>query len=102
MLFTEVVLSHLSLSLQMVFGGSSGLSPTRLRLQALESLDKVKEAVDFLTRGVKLLGSDVANSGRVFMRAALGEKIFHSKTGHFCMLHPHGETLARLVSLFHP
>ncbi len=55
----------------MVFGGQ-GFSVTRLQLQGRESLDKVREAVDFLVCGCRLLGSDVANSGRFFMRAALG------------------------------
>ena len=57
---------------QAVYGGT-GFSLTRLRLQVQESLDKVREAIDFLVRGLRLLGSDVANSSRVFGRAALGE-----------------------------
>ncbi len=57
---------------QTVFGGQ-GLSVTGLQLQTRDSLAKVREAVDFLIRGVRLLGSDVSNSGRLFTRAALGE-----------------------------
>lgn len=60
---------------QAVYGGS-GFSLTRLQLQVQESLDKVREAIEFLVRGVRLLGSDVANSTRVFTRAALGQA-FH-------------------------
>lgn len=57
---------------QVVYGGS-GFSLARLQLQVQESLEKVREAIEFLVRGVRLLGSDVANSTRVFTRAALGE-----------------------------
>lgn len=56
----------------MVFG-NQGVSLTKLQLQSQEALGKVREAIDFLVRGVRLLGSDVANSGRLFTRAALGE-----------------------------
>lgn len=52
--------------------GSSGFSLTRVRLQIMESIEKLQEAVNFLLRGVRLLGSDVANTGRLFSRAALG------------------------------
>ena len=58
---------------QVVYGGS-GFSMARLQLQVQESLEKVREAIEFLVRGVRLLGSDVANSTRVFTRAALGEQ----------------------------
>lgn len=57
---------------QTVFGGQ-GFSLTKARLQLRESLDKVKEAVNFLTRGFKLLGSDVNTGVRLFLKAALGE-----------------------------
>ncbi|KAG2426867.1 hypothetical protein HYH02_014720 [Chlamydomonas schloesseri] len=56
---------------QTVFGGQ-GFSLTKARLQLRESLDKVKEAVNFLTRGFKLLGSDVGTGVRLFVKAALG------------------------------
>jgi hypothetical protein len=56
---------------QVVFGGS-GFSTTRLQLQMKESVDKVLEAINFLLRGVRLLGSDVSNAGRLFGKAALG------------------------------
>ena len=56
---------------QVVFGGQ-GFSLTRVQLQLKESLDKVKEGVSFLVRGVRLLGSDVAISSRIFARAVLG------------------------------
>lgn len=61
-----------ALSDEMVFG-NQGVSLTKLQLQSQEALGKVREAIDFLVRGVRLLGSDVANSGRLFTRAALGE-----------------------------
>ncbi|KAG2422678.1 hypothetical protein HXX76_015842 [Chlamydomonas incerta] len=56
---------------QTVFGGQ-GFSLTKARLQLRESLDKVKEAVNFLTRGFKLLGGDVGTGVRLFLKAALG------------------------------
>jgi len=56
---------------QVVFGGP-GFSVTRLQLQGADALDKVREAVDFMVCGVRLLGSDLNNAGRLFMRAALG------------------------------
>lgn len=43
--------------------GSNPLSPTRLKLQARESSLKVLEGVNFLLRGMRLLGSDVGNAG---------------------------------------
>jgi len=56
---------------QVVFGGQ-GFSLTKARLQAREAWDKVREAVTFMARGVKLLGSDVGNAGRLFGKAAMG------------------------------
>uniref|UniRef100_A0A383VBJ9 Letm1 RBD domain-containing protein n=1 Tax=Tetradesmus obliquus TaxID=3088 RepID=A0A383VBJ9_TETOB len=52
--------------------GSNPLSPTRLKLQARESQLKVFEGLNFLLRGMRLLGSDVGNAGRLFTKAALG------------------------------
>jgi hypothetical protein len=43
--------------------GSNPLSPTRLKLQARESSLKVLEGLNFLLRGIRLLGSDVGNAG---------------------------------------
>jgi hypothetical protein len=43
--------------------GANPLSPTRLKLQVRENGLKVLEGVNFLTRGVRLLGSDVGNAG---------------------------------------
>ena len=56
---------------QLVYGGQ-GFTLTKLQLQARESADKVGEAVGFLLRGCRLLGSDVSNAGRLFTKAALG------------------------------
>jgi hypothetical protein len=63
---------YLSLRDQVVYGGS-GFSLTKVRLQIQESLDKVREAIEFMVRGVRLLGADINNSARIFTRAALGE-----------------------------
>jgi hypothetical protein len=43
--------------------GANPLSPTRLKLQVRESYLKVLEGLSFLTRGVRLLLSDVGSSG---------------------------------------
>lgn len=43
--------------------GANPLSPTRLKLQVRENSLKVLEGVNFLTRGVRLLLSDVGNAG---------------------------------------
>ena len=51
--------------------GFNPLSPTRLKIQAAESSAKVFEGVNFLTRGVRLLLSDVGNGGAGRMRGAL-------------------------------
>lgn len=57
--------------------GSSPCIVTTLRVlilhsQAREAFGKVGEGVGFLSRGVRLLGSDVGNAGRLFSKAALG------------------------------
>jgi hypothetical protein len=68
---------------QQVFGGS-GFSVTRLQLQLKESVDKLLEAVNFLLRGVRLLGSDVSNAGRLFWKAALGARCWGCCGGWCC------------------
>jgi hypothetical protein len=40
---------------------------------------QVREAVTFMTRGIKLMGSDIGNAGRLFGKAAMG--------GWSCCLH---------------
>lgn len=50
------------------------LLPYHLCLQMQEAVEAVLEAVTFMTRGLKLLSSDVSNSGRRFWRAALGKQ----------------------------
>lgn len=55
----------------MVFGGQ-GITWMKVRLQIREAVDKVSEGVGFFTRGIRLLGSDCNNCGRLFYRAALG------------------------------
>ncbi|EFJ48119.1 hypothetical protein VOLCADRAFT_104902 [Volvox carteri f. nagariensis] len=66
--------SRVGVADQVVFGGQ-GFSLTKARLQIGESLDKVREAVTFLTRGFKLLGSDIATGARLFVKAALGNTL---------------------------
>ncbi|GFH21465.1 uncharacterized protein HaLaN_18775, partial [Haematococcus lacustris] len=43
-----------------------------LAAEVKEGLDKVREAVDFMTRGLRLLGSDIASAARLFGKAASG------------------------------
>lgn len=57
-----------------VFGGS-GFSFLKLQLQLRESVRKVQEGVEFGSRGVRLLGSDVVNAVQLFWRAALGDTL---------------------------
>ncbi|GLI62003.1 hypothetical protein VaNZ11_004577 [Volvox africanus] len=66
--------SRVGVADQVVFGGQ-GFSLTKARLQVRESLDKVREAITFLTRGFKLLGSDIATGARLFLKAALGNTL---------------------------
>mmetsp|Transcript_20484 Transcript_20484/g.61660 ORF Transcript_20484/g.61660 Transcript_20484/m.61660 type:complete len:811 (-) Transcript_20484:440-2872(-) len=54
-----------------VFAGS-GMSLVRLQMQFQESVGKVGEAAKFFSRGMRLLSSDVGNSGRLFMKAVFG------------------------------
>lgn len=57
-----------------VFGGQ-GITWMKVRLQIREAVDKVSEGLQFFTRGIRLLGSDCNNCGRLFYRAALG--VYH-------------------------
>ncbi|MEW5299727.1 MAG: hypothetical protein WDW36_002714 [Sanguina aurantia] len=66
--------SRVGVGSQQVFGGS-GFSLTKAQLQAEESKGKVLEAVNFLVRGVRLLGSDAQNSVRLVTKAALGNSL---------------------------
>jgi hypothetical protein len=52
--------------------GANPLSPTRIKLQVRENGLKVLEGVNFLTRGVRLLGSDVGNAGEQTLLGSVG------------------------------
>ncbi len=54
-----------------VFGGS-GLSLGKMQMQLRQAISTITEAVNFGTRGVRLLGSDAGAAGRLFWRALLG------------------------------
>ncbi len=54
-----------------VFGGS-GFSISKIQMQLRQAVSTITEAVNFGTRGVRLLGSDTAAAGRLFWRALLG------------------------------
>ena len=53
--------------------GSSRLSWQKIGLQMQGATAKVEEGLKFFARGARLLGSDLANGGLLFSRAALGE-----------------------------
>ncbi|GAB4813221.1 hypothetical protein N2152v2_000267 [Parachlorella kessleri] len=61
--------SRLGISDTQVFGGQ-GFSLVKLQLQVKEGIAKIVEGVNFGTRGVRLLVSDVGSAGRLFWRAA--------------------------------
>jgi hypothetical protein len=46
-----------------VYGSSNPLDPTKVRMSIKESSDKLMEGINFLLRGLRLLGSDVGNAG---------------------------------------
>jgi hypothetical protein len=52
--------------------GSSGFSLNKLQFQTRQAINTIKEGVLFGSRGVRLLGGDVAAAGRLFWRALLG------------------------------
>lgn len=56
---------------------SSGMSLYKLQLQVKEAIRKLQEGVEFGTRGVRLMGSDVGGAARMFWRAALGTATVH-------------------------
>lgn len=58
----------------LVFGGQ-GITWMKVRFQIREAVGKVTEGVQFFTRGIRLLGSDCNNCGRLFYRAALGRPV---------------------------
>ena len=48
-----------------MFGGQ-GMSWLKIRLQIRETAHKVREATQFFSRGLRLMGSDLGNCGRLF------------------------------------
>ena len=72
----------------------TGFSLLRLQLAVNQNAAKVGEGVRFFTRGLRLLGSDVANGGQLFYRAALGA---HYRTGR--CLHVRGNSWWPMLSL---
>ena len=65
-----------------MFGGR-GITWIKVRLQVREAVGKVTEGVQFFTRGIRLLGSDCNNCGRLFYRAALGELLSKLAVGSY-------------------
>lgn len=64
-----------------MFGGQ-GITWIKVRLKIRETVGKVTEGVQFFTRGIRLLGSDCNNCGRLFYRAALGMPLPHYSPLH--------------------
>lgn len=60
-----------------VFGGS-GLSLMKVQLGIKDSLAKIEEGIKFFARGIRLFGSDIANSGRLVVFAATGASVGRS------------------------
>ena len=54
-----------------MFGGQ-GMSWLKIRLQIRETAHKVREATQFFSRGLRLMGSDLGNCGRLFVKAGSG------------------------------
>lgn len=65
--------------------GSNPLSLTRLKLQAKEGSLKVLEGVNFLSRGVRLLGSDVGNAGNCKRGAAAWGLVYDAVCDPCCL-----------------
>lgn len=57
-----------------VFGGQ-GMSWLKIRLQIRETAHKVREATQFFSRGLRLMGSDLGNCGRLFVKAGSGQTL---------------------------
>jgi len=55
-----------------VFAAAGQFSLRKLQLSVKESTNKISDGINFFTRGMRLLGSDVGSAGRMFMRAAVG------------------------------
>ncbi|KAL3132082.1 hypothetical protein ABBQ32_008692 [Trebouxia sp. C0010 RCD-2024] len=68
------MLTRLGIAEGLVFGGQ-GITWIKVRLKIRETVGKVTEGVQFFTRGIRLLGSDCNNCGRLFYRAALGQTL---------------------------
>lgn len=66
--------SRLGIADNEVFGGS-GMSFLKIQLQLKEAVLKVQEGVEFGSRGVRLLGSDIVNASQLFWRAASGDTL---------------------------
>lgn len=57
-----------------MFAGA-GWTLVRAKATAAEGLGKIREGARFVTRGVRLLGSDVSSAGRLFYRAGAGASL---------------------------
>lgn len=62
---------RLGLGDDVVFG-TSGFSLSKIQFQIKQAINKLREAITFGGRGVRLLGADIGSAGRLFWRALLG------------------------------
>jgi len=62
---------RLGLGDDVVFG-TSGFSLSKIQFQVKQAINKLREAITFGGRGVRLLGADIGSAGRLFWRALLG------------------------------
>lgn len=62
---------RLGLGDDVVFG-TSGFSLGKIQFQIKQAINKLREAITFGGRGVRLLGADIGSAGRLFWRALLG------------------------------
>eukprot|EP00878_Enallax_costatus_P030620 GHUV01033375.1.p1 GENE.GHUV01033375.1~~GHUV01033375.1.p1 ORF type:complete len:168 (-),score=47.71 GHUV01033375.1:184-687(-) len=65
--------------------GSNPLSLTRLKLQAKEGSFKVLEGVNFLTRGIRLLGGDMGNAGGYLICVLAGSELLRINVAALCL-----------------
>ena len=67
----EDLRSRLGINPDVVFGDSR-LTWTKVNLQVEEALETIQEGINFLIRGVRLMGTDMIYASRLFSKAALG------------------------------
>lgn len=67
---------RLGINSDVVFGDSS-LTWRKVNLQVERALETIQEGINFIIRGVRLLGTDLLYASRLFSKAALGQPYLH-------------------------